>query len=126
MKTSFRVVKVLVMITLVLVVLPRVAALAKPDSFYSLRVGKTTHQGDAIMLNKKPIILNRGNELEFVYQNAEIINVARVLTPNGELLLETKSLDGIIFISTANLRAGTYRFEVQSGEQKAEGNILVR
>jgi hypothetical protein len=41
------------------------------------------------MLNKKPIILNRGNELEFVYQNAAIINVARVLTPNEELLLET-------------------------------------
>jgi hypothetical protein len=103
-------------------------AQSKPvvDSFFALRVGKALHQGQDILAAKAPVLIKKGYDIEFIYQEAEIINIARVLTAQGELMLETKSLDGIIYLATSSLPAGRYTFEVSSGEQRAKGLLVVK
>jgi hypothetical protein len=102
-----------------------VAAQGVRSTFFSVRAGKALFLGEHL-LAKKPILVKRGVDLEFVYQEAEIINIARVLSATGELLLETRSLDAVVFLTTVNLRPGKYTFEVQSGELKADGVLLVK
>lgn len=103
-------------------------AWAKPeaDSFFNLRLGKTTIPGQKLVAERKPVALPQGAALGFYYQDAEIINVARVLTLQGELLLETRSLDAIIWLETENLPKGNYKLEILSGTQRAEGNLVIR
>lgn len=96
------------------------------ETFYKVRAGQTTYQGLALTAPKKPILVKRGTALEFAFLESEIINIARLLAKNGELLLETRSLDGVINLDTENLRPGTYKYEVESGQQKGQGTVQVR
>jgi hypothetical protein len=95
-------------------------------SFYKIRVGKVVYTLQILAQTKRPIILKKGTELVFLYDEAEIINVARLLTASGELMLETRSLEAEIFLSTSHLPKGKYVFEVQSGEQRADGKVVVQ
>lgn len=103
-----------------------VQAAPKVEAFFNLRLGKTTIPGQKVIEDKMPVTMARGGALGFYYQDSEIVNVARVLTAKGELMLETRSLDPIIWLSTENLSRGTYRLEIISGTQKAEGVLVIK
>lgn len=103
-----------------------VQAAPSVEAFFNLRLGKTTIPGHKVIEDKMPVTMARGAALGFYYQDAEIVNVARVLTVKGELMLETRSLDPIIWLSTENLNRGTYRLEILSGTQKADGVLVIR
>jgi hypothetical protein len=68
----------------------------------------------------------RGHALIFYFQEGEIVNVAQIYSQKGVLMLETKSLDKTIQLSTENLLPGKYTLKLASGVEHTYGTIIIK
>ncbi len=100
-------------------------ATAEDAPFVSIKCGRLQISSSE-MPAQKTIAIDRGKVMALYYDREEVVNSVKVSTPEGEVILLTKSLDKAILLQTTSLTPGEYLIEVGSAGQKIESRLVVK